>query len=81
MGTCDRAAKLSEAQIRDFRPRADVIADLQYLFGDEVLDLKMTSMADSLHALSCHDMPLPCSDKVRELLLPDCKRTTPTHTS
>lgn len=46
-----------------------MVADLKDLFGDEVLKLKMTSMADSLHALSCHNMTLPCSDKVRELLL------------
>ena len=67
LGTCDRAAKLSQAQIREFKPRADVVANLKDLFGEEVLELKMTSMADSMHALSCHNMTLPCSDKVREL--------------
>lgn len=69
LGACDRAAKLSQAQIREFKPRADVVADLEDLFGEDVLELKMTSMADSMHALSCHNMPLPCSDKVREPLL------------
>lgn len=70
VGACDRAAELTQAQVRKFKPRTDVVADLQDLFGDEVLALKMTSMADSMHALSCHNMTLPCSDKVRELLPP-----------
>lgn len=69
LGACDRAAKLSQAQIREFKPRADVVADLKDLFGEEVLELKMTSIADSMHALSCHNMTLPCSDKVCELLV------------
>eukprot|EP00903_Cladosiphon_okamuranus_P016088 g14852.t1 len=63
LGACDRAAKLSQAQIREFKPRTDVVADLEHLFGEEVLELKMTSIADSMHALSCHNMTLPCSDK------------------
>lgn len=55
---------LSEQQFLAFKPRPDVVAELQGLFGEEVSELKMTSMADQMHALSCHNMTLPCSDKV-----------------
>lgn len=63
-GTCDRAAKLTERQIRMFKPRRDVTADLLDLFGEEVSGLKMTTVADSMHSISCHDMTLPCSEEV-----------------
>lgn len=49
-----------------------MVADLEDLFGEEVAQLKMTSMADSLHALSCHNMTLPCSDKVTRAALLLC---------
>ncbi|CBN74266.1 conserved unknown protein [Ectocarpus siliculosus] len=63
VGTCERAAKLSEQQFLAFKPRPDVVAEVLGLFGEEVSELKMTSMADQMHALSCHNMTLPCSDK------------------
>ncbi|CAN0049371.1 unnamed protein product [Pylaiella littoralis] len=63
VGACDRAARLTQAQVQQFKPRADVVEDLHGLFGEDVSELKMTSMADSMHALSCHNMTLPCSDK------------------
>ncbi|CAN0298033.1 unnamed protein product, partial [Ectocarpus fasciculatus] len=63
IGTCERAAKLDEQQSLAFKPRPDVVAELQGLFGEGVSELKMTSMADQMHALSCHNMTLPCSDK------------------
>lgn len=66
VGACDRAARLTQAQVQQFKPRADVVEDLHGLFGEDVSKLKMTSMADSMHALSCHNMTLPCSDKVGE---------------
>ncbi|CAM9205199.1 unnamed protein product [Scytosiphon promiscuus] len=62
-GACDRAARLAEHQIRTFKPRRDVAADLRGLFGEEVSGLKMTTVADSMHSLSCHNMTLPCSDE------------------
>ncbi|CAN0457079.1 unnamed protein product, partial [Hapterophycus canaliculatus] len=36
--------------------------DLRALFGEEVSGLKMTTVADSMHSLSCHNMTLPCSE-------------------
>lgn len=69
VGACDRAAKLTQAQVQQFKPRTDVVEDLQGLFGEDVSKLKMTSMADSMHALSCHNMTLPCSDKVGRISL------------
>lgn len=65
MGSCDRAAELSKTQNGGFKPRADVVSDLAGLFGERISGWKMTETADALHARSCHNMTLPCSDKVR----------------
>lgn len=64
VGSCDLAAKLATTQNGCFKPRADVTSDLKGLFGEGMADWKMTEVADALHARSCHNMTLPCSDKV-----------------
>lgn len=64
VGACDRATALSKTQNGGFKPRADVVSELGGLFGEEIMSRKMTEVADSLHARSCHNMTLPCSDKV-----------------
>lgn len=74
VGACERAASLAAAQDRAFKARADVVSDLEGMFGEELADWKMTEIGDAFHALSCHNMTLPCSDKVKFCLkVPCCK--------
>ncbi|CAN0201851.1 unnamed protein product, partial [Laminaria digitata] len=63
VGACDRAAHLSTTQNGGFNPRADVVSNLKGLFGEGLGGWKMTEIGDAVHARSCHNMTLPCSDK------------------
>lgn len=64
MGGCARASELSKTQNDGFRPRTDVVSHLAGLFAEGISELRMTETADTLHAMSCHEKPLPCTPKV-----------------
>ncbi|CAN0030126.1 unnamed protein product, partial [Discosporangium mesarthrocarpum] len=61
-GMCQRAVDLSQQETSRFRVRSDVSNKLVDLFGEGVLAMKITEVADPVHSLSCHNMTLPCSD-------------------
>lgn len=64
LGKCTKAAELSKTQNGGFEARADVVADLAGLFSDGISEMRMTEVADTVHAMTCHEKPLPCTAKV-----------------
>ena len=59
-GACDRAVRLTTAQIGSFRKPRHLASELAALFGSAAAEKGITDLADAIHTVSCHQQPLPC---------------------